>query len=229
MKNLILALLLFCVTSPIVRAGPVRIKDLVEFDGVRSNDLVGYGLVVGLNGTGDGIRNAPFTDYAVQLATFSGVEQQVRTNDLLSALGQKMGLTGLSQIAGWVGMEARVSAPAYFDGVPLTVFAPPAPEADQAFLIVRDSQGSQVDRAAIDTVGGQVQWAGVDASGAPFPPGLYSFSVESSSSGSVLATDPAQVYALVSEARLDNGVATIVLAGGSEVPADEISAIRAPA
>jgi flagellar P-ring protein precursor FlgI len=43
-------------------AEPIRIKDLVEFDGVRGNDLVGYGLVVGLNGTGDGIRNAPFTE-----------------------------------------------------------------------------------------------------------------------------------------------------------------------
>ncbi|MDQ2093965.1 flagellar basal body P-ring protein FlgI [Rhodalgimonas zhirmunskyi] len=43
-------------------ATPVRIKDLVEFDGVRSNDLIGYGLVVGLNGTGDGLRNAPFTE-----------------------------------------------------------------------------------------------------------------------------------------------------------------------
>lgn len=42
-------------------AGPVRLKDLVEFDGVRGNDLVGYGLVVGLNGTGDGLRNSPFT------------------------------------------------------------------------------------------------------------------------------------------------------------------------
>lgn len=43
-------------------AGTVRIKDLVNFDGVRGNDLVGYGLVVGLNGTGDGLRNAPFTE-----------------------------------------------------------------------------------------------------------------------------------------------------------------------
>ena len=42
--------------------GEVRLKDLVEFEGVRGNDLVGYGLVVGLNGTGDGIRNAPFTE-----------------------------------------------------------------------------------------------------------------------------------------------------------------------
>jgi flagellar P-ring protein FlgI len=43
-------------------ANEIRIKDLVEFDGVRGNDLVGTGLVVGLNGTGDGIRNAPFTE-----------------------------------------------------------------------------------------------------------------------------------------------------------------------
>lgn len=52
--------LIFFATS--VQAGSVRLKDLVEFDGVRGNDLVGYGLVVGLNGTGDGLRNAPFTE-----------------------------------------------------------------------------------------------------------------------------------------------------------------------
>lgn len=47
-------------------AGPrVRIKDLVEFDGVRGNDLVGYGLVVGLAGTGDALRNTPFTEEAL--------------------------------------------------------------------------------------------------------------------------------------------------------------------
>ncbi|WP_221931980.1 flagellar basal body P-ring protein FlgI [Paracoccus sp. M683] len=43
-------------------AAPVRIKDLADFDGVRGNDLVGYGLVVGLDGTGDSLRNAPYTE-----------------------------------------------------------------------------------------------------------------------------------------------------------------------
>lgn len=57
---LVLALCFTCL-SP-AHAGPVRIKDLVEFDGVRGNDLVGYGLVVGLNGTGDGLRNSPYTE-----------------------------------------------------------------------------------------------------------------------------------------------------------------------
>lgn len=61
MIRALLAFLVLALAAPVV-AAPVRIKDLVEFDGVRGNDLVGYGLVVGLNGTGDGIRNAPFTE-----------------------------------------------------------------------------------------------------------------------------------------------------------------------
>ena len=59
MIRFLLALIL---TASAALAEPIRIKDLVEFDGVRGNDLVGYGLVVGLNGTGDGLRNAPFTE-----------------------------------------------------------------------------------------------------------------------------------------------------------------------
>ena len=60
-KFLLNFVMLFSLYVP-VSAAEVRIKDLAEFDGVRGNDLIGYGLVVGLNGTGDGIRNAPFTE-----------------------------------------------------------------------------------------------------------------------------------------------------------------------
>lgn len=60
--KLFFAFLLALAVVQAAAAGPVRIKDLVEFDGVRGNDLVGYGLVVGLDGTGDGLRNAPFTE-----------------------------------------------------------------------------------------------------------------------------------------------------------------------
>tara|TARA_R110002110_G_scaffold3104_21_gene15992 strand:- start:2813 stop:3964 length:1152 start_codon:yes stop_codon:yes gene_type:complete len=42
-----------------------RIKDIVDVEGVRDNMLVGYGLVVGLNGTGDTLRKAPFTQQSL--------------------------------------------------------------------------------------------------------------------------------------------------------------------
>lgn len=60
--QLALCLAILFLSAGDTHASPVRIKDLVDFDGVRGNDLVGYGLVVGLDGSGDGLRNAPFTE-----------------------------------------------------------------------------------------------------------------------------------------------------------------------
>src|SRR5690606_10918679 len=47
-------------------AATARIKDIVDIEGVRDNQLVGYGLVVGLNGTGDSLNNSPFTRQSLQ-------------------------------------------------------------------------------------------------------------------------------------------------------------------
>ncbi|MDR3537443.1 MAG: flagellar basal body P-ring protein FlgI [Acetobacteraceae bacterium] len=55
----LLALLLCLVWLP--AAAQVRIKDIADMEGVRGNQLIGYGLVVGLNGTGDKLDNAVFT------------------------------------------------------------------------------------------------------------------------------------------------------------------------
>jgi flagellar P-ring protein FlgI len=56
---LLVAAVLLALSAP---AGATsRVKDIADFEGVRSNMLVGYGLVVGLNGTGDSLRNSMFT------------------------------------------------------------------------------------------------------------------------------------------------------------------------
>jgi flagellar P-ring protein precursor FlgI len=56
------------VLAPVVpaQAATARIKDIVNIEGVRDNQLVGYGLVVGLNGTGDSLNNSPFTRQSLQ-------------------------------------------------------------------------------------------------------------------------------------------------------------------
>ncbi len=46
-------------------AKTTRIKDIVAFESVRENQLIGYGLVVGLNGTGDSLNNSPFTEQSL--------------------------------------------------------------------------------------------------------------------------------------------------------------------
>ena len=47
-------------------AAAVRIKDIAALQGVRDNQLIGYGLVVGIQGAGDTLRNSPFTQQAIQ-------------------------------------------------------------------------------------------------------------------------------------------------------------------
>lgn len=62
-----LALLGLCMTLLLTPAGAVsRIKDIADFEGVRENQMIGYGLVVGLNGTGDSLTNSPFTRQSLQ-------------------------------------------------------------------------------------------------------------------------------------------------------------------
>ncbi|MEO8894249.1 MAG: flagellar basal body P-ring protein FlgI, partial [Rhizomicrobium sp.] len=54
------------VAAPVPVMAFSRVKDLIEIEGIRDNMLVGYGLVVGLNGTGDSLKNAPFTQQSIQ-------------------------------------------------------------------------------------------------------------------------------------------------------------------
>lgn len=58
-------MLAMCVVTPLAEAGS-RLKDIVDVEGVRENQLLGYGLVVGLNGTGDSLRNSPFTRQSLE-------------------------------------------------------------------------------------------------------------------------------------------------------------------
>jgi flagellar P-ring protein precursor FlgI len=51
---------------PVGAGATSRIKDLANVEGVRQNQLIGYGLVVGLNGTGDTLNNIPFTKQSLQ-------------------------------------------------------------------------------------------------------------------------------------------------------------------
>ena len=166
------------------------------------------------------------SEYAAQLAAFSSVEQQVETNDLLSMMISQLGAMSMAQLSGWVGMEARAAAPAYFDGDPVLVAPNPHNLADDAVLVVYDANDAEVQRYSIGASSDTINWDGVADDGTPFANGLYSFQVESYAKGELLSTDQAEIYSRITEARGENGDTILVLEGGANVSANAVTALR---
>lgn len=168
------------------------------------------------------------SEFAVQLATFSGVEQQMQTNTLLTSLSSQLGVIGMSQLAAWVGQEARAEVPVYFDGTAVTLAPEPDGLADSAVLVVRDARGNLVTREDITVGTSTYQWLGSDAAGEPLATGTYQLSLESWRGEKLLGTSGISSYSRIVEVRGGSGGTTLILPGGIEVASGAVTALRQP-
>lgn len=174
----------------------------------------------------DPLKPIDSTEYAAQLAQFSMVEQQVQTNDTLTALVSQIGLSNMASIAGWVGMDARAVTPVIFDGAPITVSPNPAASADSAFLVVSDLTGAVVQRLEIPVGTEPLQWAGVDAEGSPLTKGSYQFTVESRKGDEVILSEAAEITGRIIEAQIRGGAVFLVLEGGQTILSTAVTGLR---
>ena len=89
LRTALAALIAFACAVPPAGATS-RIKDLASIEGIRQNQLIGYGLVVGLNGTGDTLNNTPFTKQSLQgMLERLGVNirgQNIRTGNVAAVM-----------------------------------------------------------------------------------------------------------------------------------------------
>ncbi|KPA20318.1 MAG: flagellar hook capping FlgD N-terminal domain-containing protein [Shimia sp.] len=169
------------------------------------------------------------TEFASQLAQFSAVEQQVLTNETLSLVSQQLAAMGSSNMASWIGMEARVAGLANFDGdTPVEIYPMANNLADEAYLIVTDSDGNEIDRVTIDPSAETVTWDGLDDSGNPFPEGNYVFQTLSKADGNELDTVLAESYTLISEAQASTGGMVLIGVGGAKYLSADIVGLRQP-
>lgn len=176
----------------------------------------------------DPLNPVESADFAVQLATFSTVEQQVRTNDLLSGLGTRIDTLGMGQLSGWIGLEAEARVPVAFSGEPVTLTTKVDASADAAQLVVTDAEGRVMQRQDIAPNSGRLDWTGRDQDGTALPHGTYNIAVQSTAKGEILAQTPVSVTSRITEARLNGGETEIVLANGRSLSAAEVISLRQP-
>lgn len=166
------------------------------------------------------------TEYASQLASFSSVEQQVKTNDLLKALSRQLGTSSLSQLSTWIGMDARSSAPARFGGEPLELSFELKEDVDISELVVKNSAGREVQRLDVKNSLGVWNWEGVSSDGKGLAKGVYQFEVEHYFDGVIVGRSKVETYQSIKEARFENGDISLILDSGAALPSSEISALR---
>ncbi|MCW8842636.1 MAG: flagellar hook assembly protein FlgD [Rhodobacteraceae bacterium] len=176
----------------------------------------------------DPLNPVEASDFAAQLASFSTVEQQVLTNDLLTSIEARLANSDFAALADWVGMEARSRGAVYFDGAEITATVQRESAADRNDLVVRNDAGAEVYRATIDPEALEVTWGGETQSGSIAPHGQYELSIEGFSSGESLGSAVLETYGRVQEARVEESGLTLVLAGGQVVATRDVTALRAP-
>jgi flagellar basal-body rod modification protein FlgD len=174
----------------------------------------------------DPLKPMESTEFVAQLASFSAVEQQVRTNDRLDDIFGALSGGSSAGLAEWIGHEVRAPARAAYGGAPIDVGVAPDSKADRAVLVVRNDFDTVVDRRAIDPTDTTVTWDGLDALGNPLAHGSYRFAVESYDGETLLGSAPGTVFAEVSEVRIVDGAPVLVVAGGDQIPLDQIAGLR---
>ncbi len=174
----------------------------------------------------DPLNPVESTDYAVQLATFSGVEQQVRTNQLLESLTSGLLSTGAGEMVSWIGKEARAPVPVQFDGAPVPIFTETDPAAESAELIVSDSYGREVSRQNLPLGEDVHYWAGTNDAGSPLPNDQYRIEVVSYLGDEEIARSPAQTYDRITEIRTAASGPIAVFASGETMPVEQVTALR---
>lgn len=168
-------------------------------------------------------------NFAAQLAQFSTVEQQTRTNDLLTQQLAQNTQSSMAQMVGWVGKEARVAAPLHFDGSNPVILSPnPAISADKVVLVVKNAGGTEVSRTEIPVTSADYAWQGFDSSGNPLPEGIYDLSLESYLGANLLGSTAVEHFGRINEIRSSTGGTTALFDGGVEVSTALVTALRAP-
>lgn len=169
------------------------------------------------------------SDYAVQLATFSGVEQQVLTNELLRDLGGQEDSMTLATLASWVGLEAFTDGTTYYDGAPIDYNVDVPANADWAQLVIRSESGAEVNAIGLGGGSSTVTWDGTWADGSEAASGTYVAEMHYYTGGEdVPIVAELAAYTRIVEVRQSDSGLEVVLEGGTVKGVADVTGLRSP-
>ncbi len=178
----------------------------------------------------DPLNPADPTEFVAQLATFSSVEQSIKSNEKLDQLiAATVGLANYSA-TNLIGKAVESqTGQVRATGQPLEFAYEPVADATRAVAQVRDANGGLIREIPL-TLGSERQtaiWDGKSKDGSAVTSGVHAIEILHYKDEDLIAQAPATTQSTVTEIVLDPAGALLTLANGSVVRADEVRAVRA--
>jgi flagellar basal-body rod modification protein FlgD len=172
-------------------------------------------------------------EFVAQLATFSGLEQQMLSNDRLLELQLAQISTGNAQLAGFIGQSvvAKGDSLTIGDGTPPPVGVQLEGKAETVDVTITDSTGKVVSTfqaGPLEQGHHDLTWSGKDANGVALPPGEYTVQVTAKDEdGNAIAASPL-LSGVVTGVTFENGYAELLVGEHHITPGDVLSVGAAP-
>ena len=210
-------------------ASGVVIKDPTDADNAAS-DFQGFlQLLTAQLRNQDPLSPIDSTQFIEQLASFSSVEQQIKTNTKLDNLAESLVGANLEQATQWIGKDVEVETDlASFEGDALTYRMPKDGVADtQVEFVISNASGKAIYNERLSASAETFTWDGTTNDGGTAIHGDYKVSVKYTNEEGTAETKMPTGFMSVSEARLIDSSVKLVLGNGISIDPASVLAIRA--
>ncbi|MCH1467717.1 MAG: hypothetical protein L7U63_08845 [Rhodobacteraceae bacterium] len=126
----------------------------------------------------DPLNPVDSADYAMQLAAFSTVEQQVLLNQKMDVLQNNLHQNTLASLSNWMGKTVKLPGSFTYSGGEVTALITPPTGSEKTDFIVQDATGAEIFRHRLGAQDQEFAWAGTTSKGAVAPVGHYNFALE---------------------------------------------------
>ncbi|MGB0169296.1 MAG: FlgD immunoglobulin-like domain containing protein, partial [Paracoccaceae bacterium] len=165
-------------------------------------------------------------DYAMQLAAFSTVEQQVLLNQKMDMLQNNLRQNTLASLSAWIGKTVKLPGSFTYSGGEVTALITPPTGSEKTDFIVRDAAGTDIFRHRLGAQDQEFSWAGTTSEGSIAPVGPYNFALEGFAKDQSLGVSELASLQTIEEIAQPADDILVTLENGQALPWKSLTGLR---
>ena len=174
----------------------------------------------------DPLNPVDSADYAMQLAAFSTVEQQVLLNQKMDVLQNNLHQNTLASLSNWMGKTVKLPGSFTYSGGEVTALITPPTGSEKTDFIVQDAVGAEIFRHRLGAQDQEFAWAGTTSKGAVAPVGHYNFALEGFAKDQSLGISKLASLQTIEEISQPADDILVTLGNGQTLPWKNLTGLR---